>query len=172
MKLYVGNLPWSIDDRTLKELFTPFGEITEAVLIKDKFSGRSKGFGFVTFTDDESAKKAIAEMHEKDTDGRPLTVSEARPMVPRDNAKQNGNHDEPSEAPTADPSAINQNTEGNDEEEKPEVIDDNSDASGDEEKIETTEEAMEDADEDEPATEQAEDSEETTEANEKETKAE
>ena len=55
MKLYVGNLPWSIDDRALKELFTSYGEITEAVLIKDKFSGRSKGFGFIS--DEESGKE-------------------------------------------------------------------------------------------------------------------
>ena len=68
MKLYVGNLPWSIDDNALKELFTSYGDVEEAVLIKDKFSGRSKGFGFVTLSDDASAQKAIAEMHEKEID--------------------------------------------------------------------------------------------------------
>ena len=137
MKLYVGNLPWSIDDNALKELFTSYGDIEEAVLIKDKFSGRSKGFGFVTFKDEAAAQKAIAEMHEKEVEGRPLTVSEAKPMVPRDNAPR-AESGESSEAPAADPSAINQSAEDD-------IIDDNSDAEGDEEKIETAEEAKEDA---------------------------
>ncbi len=65
MKVYVGNLPWSVDHAKLVELFSPFGEIEEATIITDKFSGRSKGFGFVTYKDEESAKKAIAEMNEK-----------------------------------------------------------------------------------------------------------
>lgn len=77
MKLYVGNLPWSIDDAKLKELFASYGEVTEAVVIKDKFSGRSKGFGFVTFTDDEAAKTAMQEMNGKDVEGRQIKVNEA-----------------------------------------------------------------------------------------------
>ena len=77
MKLYVGNLPWSIDDAKLKELFSEYGEITEAVIIKDKFSGRSKGFGFVTFADDESAKKAMEAMNGKEVEGREIKVNEA-----------------------------------------------------------------------------------------------
>lgn len=83
MKIYVGNLPFSVDDNALKELFTSYGEVSEAVLIKDKFSNRSKGFGFVTIDDDEAAKKAIAEMHEKEVEGRKLTVNEAKPMEDR-----------------------------------------------------------------------------------------
>ena len=83
MKIYVGNLPFSVDDNALKELFAPYGEIAEAVLIKDKFSNRSKGFGFVTINDDEAAKKSITEMHEKEIEGRKLTVNEARPMEER-----------------------------------------------------------------------------------------
>ena len=82
MKIYVGNLPFSIDSEKLKELFASYGEIEEATVISDKFSGRSKGFGFVTFKDDESAKKAIAEMNEKEIEGRPLKVNEAKPMDP------------------------------------------------------------------------------------------
>lgn len=148
MKLYVGNLPWSVDDNALKELFTSYGDIEEAVLIKDKFSGRSKGFGFVTFTDDAAAQKAIEEMHEKDVEGRPLTVSEAKPMVPRDNAPQ-AESGESQEAPMANPSEINDVVEDAIEDEAaPEVVDENSDAEGDEKKIETTEEAKEDAAED------------------------
>ena len=149
MKLYVGNLPWSVDDKALKELFASYG-VEETVLIKDKYSGRSKGFGFVTIADDTSAKKAISEMHEKDIEGRKLTVSEAKPMVPRDNAPRYNNSnqsDEPAEAPMADSSAINQNTEDAIAEEAPEVVDDNSDAEEGEEKIETADEAIEDADE-------------------------
>ncbi len=82
MKVYVGNLPFSVEQEKLKELFAPYGEIEEAVVISDKFSGRSKGFGFVTFKDDEAAKKAIAEMNDKDIEGRKLRVNEAKPMDP------------------------------------------------------------------------------------------
>jgi RNA recognition motif-containing protein len=83
MKLYVGNLPWSVDDAKLKELFAAYGEITEAVVIKDKFSGRSKGFGFVTIADDEAAKKAIEEMNGKEIEGREIKVNEAQPREER-----------------------------------------------------------------------------------------
>ena len=147
MKLYVGNLPWSVDDKALKELFASY-DVEEAVLIKDKYSGRSKGFGFVTIADDEAANKAISEMHEKDIEGRALTVSEARPMVSRDDAPRYNNSnrsEEPAEAPMADSSVIN---EDNAKDEAPEVVDDNSDAEDDEEDIETAEEAKEDAEDD------------------------
>ena len=148
MKLYVGNLPWSVDDKALKELFASY-DVEEAVLIKDKYSGRSKGFGFVTIADDEAANKAISEMHEKDIEGRALTVSEARPMVSRDDAPRYNNSnrsEEPAEAPMADSSVINEDN-GNDDE-APEVVDENSDAEDDEEDIETAEEAKEDAEDD------------------------
>ena len=82
MKLYIGNLPFSVDEEGFKKLFEGY-EVEEATLIKDKFSGRSKGFGFVTIADDEVAKKVIAEMNGKDVDGRELKVSEARPMEER-----------------------------------------------------------------------------------------
>jgi len=91
MKIYVGNLPFSIDDNALKELFAPYGEIAEATLIKDKFSNRSKGFGFVTIQDDEAGKKAIAEMNEKEIEGRNLKVNEARPMEERPKRDFNSN---------------------------------------------------------------------------------
>lgn len=80
MKVYVGNLPFSVDDNKLKELFSSYGEIEEVTVIKDKYSGRSKGFGFVTFKQDESAKKAISEMNEKEIEARNLKVNEARPL--------------------------------------------------------------------------------------------
>lgn len=80
MKLYVGNLDFGIDDKKLNEIFSAFGEIEEAIVIQNKFSGRSKGFGFVTFKDAESAKKAISELNDKEIEGRKLKVNEARPM--------------------------------------------------------------------------------------------
>lgn len=82
MKIYVGNLPFSVDEEAFRKLFEAFNP-SEVSLIKDKFSGRSKGFGFVTIDDDEAAKKALAEMNGKDIDGRELKVSEARPMEER-----------------------------------------------------------------------------------------
>ncbi len=82
MKLYVGNLPFNVDEEAFKALFTAFNP-SEVTLIKDKFSGRSKGFGFVTIDDEEVAKKAIAELNGKDVEGRELKVSEARPMEER-----------------------------------------------------------------------------------------
>ena len=82
MKIYVGNLPFTVDEEAFKALFTAFSP-SEATLIKDKFSGRSKGFGFVTIDDDESAKKAIEEFNGKDVEGRELKVSEAKPMEDR-----------------------------------------------------------------------------------------
>jgi len=83
MKVYVGNLPFTVEDAALEKLFSSYGEIEEVIVIKDKFSGRSKGFGFVTFKDDEGAKKAISEMSDKEIEGRKLKVNEARPMEDR-----------------------------------------------------------------------------------------
>jgi RNA recognition motif-containing protein len=77
-KIYVGNLPFSVDNDKLKEMFSEFGDITEATVISDRFSGRSKGFGFVTFANDEDAKKAIDGMSEKEIEGRKIKVNEAR----------------------------------------------------------------------------------------------
>lgn len=106
MKLYIGNLPWKVDDSGLKEMFAAYS-VDEANVISDKFSGRSKGFGFVTIADDEAANKAISEMNDKEIEGRGIKVSEARPMVPRDNAPR-AESSESSEAPAADPDALNQ----------------------------------------------------------------
>lgn len=88
MKLYVGNLPFSVTEEALKKAFSEFGEIEEATIIVDKFSKRSKGFGFITFSDDEAGKKAIAEMNEKDFEGRALKVSEAKPMEDSDRPRR------------------------------------------------------------------------------------
>jgi len=83
-KIYVGNLPFSVTQEKLKELFEPFGDIEEAIVISDRFSGRSKGFGFVTFTDKKDADKAIEGMNGKEIDGREIKVNEARPMESRE----------------------------------------------------------------------------------------
>jgi len=85
VKVYVGNLPFGVADDDLKEMFSQYGEVEEAVVIKDKFSGRSKGFGFVTFANEESAQKAISEMNGKEVQGREIKVNEAKPMEPREN---------------------------------------------------------------------------------------
>jgi cold-inducible RNA-binding protein len=78
-KVYVGNLPFSFGDKELLEAFSPFGEISEATVIVDKYSKRSKGFGFVTFNDEAAGKKAIEEMNGKEVSGREIKVNEARP---------------------------------------------------------------------------------------------
>lgn len=81
-KIFVGSLPWSINETSLKELFSQFGEITEAIVITDRDTGRSKGFGFVTFTNEESAQKAL-EMSGKDVEGRAIVVNIAKPREER-----------------------------------------------------------------------------------------
>ena len=82
MKLYVGNLPWSVDEEGLKKLFAGY-KTEELTLIKDKYSGRSKGFGFVTIADDAEANKAMTELNGKQIEGRELKVTEAKPMEDR-----------------------------------------------------------------------------------------
>jgi RNA recognition motif-containing protein len=82
-KLYVGNLPWSVTNDSLREMFAAYGEITEAIVITDKYSGRSKGFGFVTFVNEADAEKAVAEMTDKDVEGRKIVVNVARPREER-----------------------------------------------------------------------------------------
>ncbi len=83
-KVFVGNLPFATTNDELKGLFEAFGEISEAQLIINKFSGRSKGFGFVTFVSEESAAKAITEMNDKEIGGRKIVVSEAKPFNPEE----------------------------------------------------------------------------------------
>jgi len=82
-KIFVGNLAFNATEADLQKLFSPFGEASEVVVIKNKYSGRSKGFGFVTSTDDAQAEKAISELNEKDFQGRKIVVNEARPMTER-----------------------------------------------------------------------------------------
>ena len=77
-KLYIGNLNFDTTDEELEGAFSEFGELVSAIVVKDRVSGRSRGFGFVEFTDDESAQKAKEEMNGKEISGRPLRVDEAR----------------------------------------------------------------------------------------------
>ena len=78
-RIYVGNLPWSVDKVGFEELFSPFGEIEEALVIANKYTGRSRGFGFVTYKNDADADKAMEEMNEKEVEGRRIVVKVARP---------------------------------------------------------------------------------------------
>lgn len=82
-KLYVGSLPYKTTDADLKDAFSQAGTVVSATVISDKFSGRSKGFGFVEMASDEEAQKAIEMFNGKDMDGRNIVVNEARPMQPR-----------------------------------------------------------------------------------------
>lgn len=82
-KIYVGNLPYSITSDQLATIFGAYGDVIDAIVITDKMSGRSKGFGFVEFADEKAAEKAIKEMHEKEYEGRKLVVNVARPQVQR-----------------------------------------------------------------------------------------
>lgn len=81
----MGNLPYSVTSDGLKDLFSQYGEITEARVIIFKDSGRSRGFGFVEFVNEADATKAVEEMNQKEVEGRKLVVNIARPMEPRDN---------------------------------------------------------------------------------------
>ncbi len=81
-KLFVGSLPWSVNGDSLKALFAAYGEITEAIVITDRDSGRSKGFGFVTFAKEEDAQKAL-EMNGKEVEGRTIVVNTAKPREER-----------------------------------------------------------------------------------------
>jgi RNA recognition motif-containing protein len=77
---YVGNLPYSVTDESLKDLFSEAGEVASASIIIDKFSKRSKGFGFVEMSTEEGAQKAKDAFNGKEHEGRKLIVDEARPM--------------------------------------------------------------------------------------------
>lgn len=83
MRIYVGNLKYSVSDDNLREMFSEFGEVASADVIKDKFSGQSKGFGFVDMPNQSEAEDAIQALNETMQDGRKLTVNEARPRTER-----------------------------------------------------------------------------------------
>ena len=82
-KLYVGNLSFNTTETDLQDMFAGVGPVQEVTLMQDKFTGKSRGFAFVTMTSEGDAQKAITEFNGKTVEGRPLTVNEARPREPR-----------------------------------------------------------------------------------------
>ncbi|NDC82632.1 RNA-binding protein [bacterium] len=83
MKLFVGNLPFSASEEELKAAFVDFGAVDTVKIIIDKFSGRSRGFGFVEMPNDGEAQTAITQLHDRDFKGRKLIVNEAKPRPDR-----------------------------------------------------------------------------------------
>ena len=77
-KIFVGGLSWDTDEDGLRQAFSSFGDVSEAKVITDRDTGRSRGFGFVTFSDNESVQRAIAEMDGQELDGRSIKVNEAQ----------------------------------------------------------------------------------------------
>ena len=78
-KLFVGSLPWSVDDNTLQTVFEKHGEVVSAKVVKDRETGRSRGFGFVEMQDSTAAKNAIEALNNSDLKGRNIVVNEAKP---------------------------------------------------------------------------------------------
>ena len=79
MNIYVGNLSYDVSEEDLRQAFAAFGQVSSATIIKDKYSGQSKGFGFVEMPSAEEARSAISQMNGKELKGRALNVNEARP---------------------------------------------------------------------------------------------
>ncbi|CAL5183164.1 unnamed protein product [Lathyrus oleraceus] len=92
-RCFIGGLAWSTSDRKLKEAFEKYGKLLEAKVVVDKFSGRSRGFGFVTFDDKEAMEEAIEAMNGIDLDGRTITVDKAQPQGNRDDDDRRGGRD-------------------------------------------------------------------------------
>lgn len=92
-KLYVGGLPYSTTDNELKDLFAQAGVVESAIIIMDRATNRSKGFGFVEMSTDEEAQKAIDMFDKQDFNGRNLTVNEARPLEDRPKRNFRSNND-------------------------------------------------------------------------------
>lgn len=82
-KLFVGSLPWAVDDQALEDLFKDFGTVISAKVIVDRDTNRSKGYGFVELEDDNAAKQAVDKLNGSDLQGRSIVVNEARPQEPR-----------------------------------------------------------------------------------------
>ena len=89
-KLYVGNLPYSVTEDRLQQHFAQHGSVVSARIITDKFTGMSKGFGFVEMSSDQEAERAVTALNGTDFEGRNIVVSEARPQQPRDTRSGGG----------------------------------------------------------------------------------
>ena len=90
MNIYVSNLSFAVQDEDLRSYFAEYGEVTSAKVIMDKFTGKSRGFGFVEMPDDEAARKAISELDNGVVEGRTIRVSEARPREDRPGGNSRG----------------------------------------------------------------------------------
>lgn len=90
MNIFVSNLSFQVQDQDLLEIFAEYGEVSSAKVITDKFSGRSRGFGFVEMSNEEEAKKAIQELDQAEVDGRTISVAEAKPREQRPERKPFG----------------------------------------------------------------------------------
>jgi RNA recognition motif-containing protein len=83
MNIYVGNLPYNLSESDLKDLFSPFGEVTSAKIIKDNYTNQSKGFGFIEMANVSDGQRAIKELNETSLQDRKIIVNEARPPKPK-----------------------------------------------------------------------------------------
>jgi len=90
MNIYIGNLPFNLKEEELKEIFEEYGEVSSAKIISDKFTGRSKGFGFVEIENDEAAQKAIEELNNAEVGGRNIKVNESKPRENRGGDRRGG----------------------------------------------------------------------------------
>jgi RNA recognition motif-containing protein len=90
-KLFVGSLPWAVDDAQLEQLFADFGQVLSAKVIVDRDSNRSKGYGFVEFENDDEAKAAVEKLNGTEVQGRAIVVNEARPREERPRRDFGGN---------------------------------------------------------------------------------
>ena len=91
-KLYVGNLSFNTTETDLQDLFATIGPVQEAIIMQDRMTAKSRGFGFVTMSETSDGQKAIAQFHGKEIDGRDLTVNEARPREERSSAGGGGGY--------------------------------------------------------------------------------
>ena len=89
MNIYISNLSFKVEDSDLKQLFEEYGEVSSAKVITDRYTGRSRGFGFVEMSDNEASLKAINELNGAEYDGKVITVNEARP---REDRPRSGGH--------------------------------------------------------------------------------
>ncbi len=89
--MFVGNFSWNLGEEDMRELFASYGELEEVKLIMDRMTGRSKGFGFVKFVNDDDAARALEELNDKEVDGREIKVTVARPREERPRREENNN---------------------------------------------------------------------------------
>ena len=93
MNIYISNLSFKVEDGDLRQLFEEYGEVSSAKVITDRYTGRSRGFGFVEMTDNEAAQKAVNELNQAEYDGKVITVNEARPREDRPPRSSHGGGD-------------------------------------------------------------------------------